>query len=458
MPNPLLPSAMSPPQPSRTSPSVLLAMEDQWWHDQGSSRHALPPQSSIEAEALVWAPRSMLLEVSTLNGDARYASEIIAQDIEAQALFAEPVHVLVHAVERFHGGFQALYSTVSLQQWQALVAQVAAQPESFAVHALNSLVFRACEPQVGVLLARDDRLFLLWRDKGQFHLRTTPNGLSSDPDALQQMLFPGGHEENPAWPFQTLRCLDLRNPSEALDGTARPPEWPSAIRYESWVLHEPQGAFSNTQLRDWLARLRRPDLCLTAHQQLAWWTRQHWVGLRRAHMMACALALLGASWIWLGVWRQHNVLIEQGRTLDGLRTKLSQTRALTSPSPETLRQVEFLRHARHAGLVKQEALAHWLDDLRQAFPSELLLLGVRLEWPTTEGKRDATVLPRGLRIDASFAESSRDKPAALATLVRRLEQQGYSVQSLQRPAAAGAEATTSEVVSYLMTPRSEGRR
>lgn len=436
--------------------SLTIALEHVWVdlsiHGAIESLPYQPGHRSI----ILWAPDSLIPEVTTLVGEPRFAREIIAKDIEDKGIFAEPVQVIIHQIKEMSGCFQALYSTVSLSQWSTLANFLEGPDEVVPTYNVNGLLFRRCTEKTAVLIRRADRIYLLFSQSGAYTLRSTPAGIDEDPFLIHNLIY-GAAEAAGALPYSQLEVYDLRPP--AGEDPVADLEVASAIEAPLQVRQwQRQGAGSAKRFRALIEVVEEAtlaDLCNPSSTLLQIMMRQYWHHLGRAHVVLCVLGLVAAGLLWYEGYAIHQDVADRREQQAVLSEQVNRMRQATKATQESLRQSEFLAALMAAGGIGQPPLARWLSHVREATPQGLIVLGLTLEAPDKEGKTNATK-SRGLRLDATFAEGVLDKSSVLAAFVRAVEQRGFSVQSRKSPSAApSSDLPISEVVTYLLIPQSE---
>lgn len=459
---------------------ILHASDGHWLlFEDGQAICNISPFPKLHRPAkVVWYPQRGVTGVASLEGNSRHAAVLIERKLRSEGSIEGEVKMFVHQIRPVGQGYQALYTTAPLQEWQRLLAWANAQIEHCLIFLSVSLLWQWCKEGNGVVLHSGRHfMFLCQCDDQIIQINTVAFS-----DTVQDLQLAAG----------TLAKRVLEEISEAV-GKARV----SALRVDWFsILQEPLSdaqvltscgrsfhQISSLKVQSCDASYRfagQTGMVLSGLPALARCTRtrialnesiHRFLFLADTFLPVCgvltltlSLMLVGISVNWLRTSRQTSAQTEQVnfQEADARRKASFLQAAFKVPDEKGLSaQLAFLGAVQRINTGSD--VTGVLRALKTASREELQILSVRSEDNPPD---KAAVAPKKIDDDAvrrkhtisflvdgllSNNVATRDSQF-LSSFVRTMRDQGYLAEPVDTKSSAGL-TTSSRLVSYRVTHR-----
>lgn len=441
---------------------TILVLGARWWlvGDYGNRpRSVLNPFPVLpRAGNLVWHPERIDIGVAAFEGDPRHAATLLERKLRAQGEISVDVKIQILQSQRTGRGYQVLYVTVALDEWQQMLSWAAAQRHICGLSLAVVLAFARVQAGCAVVLQAHGHFHFLARHDGQLvHLQAVSvDDMQASLEAVATMLGIQAREEMSSRGCGQFKVLWLpvafegkRGDLSALAAAFSQASQGVVVELDSASLGSRDAA--GVQLHSGfmkMVRQVRPRALLNEG-----WDRLH--VLARAYLpygaAAAVVAALGFAWVGYSWTSEASVLRLQTRHLQSEAEKVRQSIALIErdtamDTPALSRQAEFLAMLRKV----QGDHDPWrlLDALRQGAQGGIRILSVG----TARGSAGES--PSAIVVDGTLPEeainSDRDT-RSLSTLVKTLAEQGYRAEPIDIRSAATEQGASARLFSYRLT-------
>lgn len=419
------------------------------------------------AGRLVWHPERVGVGVASFEGDPRHAVTLLERRLRSQGEISSDVKILILQLQRAGRGYQVLYVTVALDEWQQMLAWAAAQPHICQISLMAALAFKLVQPGRAVVLQADRHFHFFARHDGQLvHLQAVSvDGSLADLEsaasllgiqARDEMTSKGCAQFDVRWvpaAFEGSRA-DLDALGKAFSAAAQG----VAVRLESDAFRAQDGGASDLQAHSGL-------LALLRQAQPQDWLNQ---GQDKLHVLAreylpygavvAVVAALGLAYVGYGWTTEASLLRQRALQLQveeaGVRQSTAAILRDTRLDEAALnKQVEMLAMLRK--VQGDHDPVRLLDALRLGTQGGIRILSVG----TTRAAQGASGGGAGgapemaILVDGTLPEnvinSDRDT-RALSTLVKTLAGHGYRAEPVDIRSGAGQDTST-RLFSYRLT-------
>lgn len=157
------------------------------------SRYSTPQGSCTVA----WHPEQSSIGVATFEGDPRHAVTLLERKLRAQGEIASDVKILTLASQQVGRGYQVLYVTVALDEWQQMLSWAGAQQHICRLTLAAAQAFKRVQAGRAVVLQAGRHFHFFARHDGQLvHLQAVSvDDNVADLEAVAAMLGSQAREE-----------------------------------------------------------------------------------------------------------------------------------------------------------------------------------------------------------------------------------------------------------------------
>ena len=434
-------------------------------HDGVGRLHALSHYPALQQPCTVaWHPEHVGIGVASFEGDPKHASTLLERKLRAQGEIASDVKILILESRQVGRGYQVLYVTVVLDEWQQMLAWAAAQPHICRLTLVTALAFQRVQAGRAVVLHAGRHFHFFARHDGQLvHLQAVSvDDNVGDLQAVASMMGAQARHEMAARGCNKFDVLwvpaAFKGPEADLNAlTSAFGEASQAvveIESERLGVLEPSGIEVHSGLLE-MSRLARPkDLLNQGEDKLHVLTREYLpYGAVVAVVAAMGLAYVGYGWM-----SESASLRQRAQQLQAEEASVRQSIAVIARDtalerPAVNRQVDILQMLRK--VQGEHDPVHLLHALKEGSQGGIRILSVSSIRPNSAvgnaGKPDATPT---VVVDGTLPENSinsdRDS-RSLSTFVQTLNGYGYRAEPVDiRSAAAGQDMST-RLFSYRVT-------
>ncbi|MGE0099774.1 MAG: hypothetical protein AB7S86_15640 [Hydrogenophaga sp.] len=429
----------------------------------GDRLSVLSRYSSVHWPSTVaWHPEQVTLGVASFEGDPRHAATLLERKLRAQGEISSDVKILILESQQVGRGYQVLYVTVALDEWQQMLAWAASQQHICRLTLAVALAFQRVQAERAVVLQVGKHFHFLARHDGQLvHLQALAvEDTVADLEAVATMLGAQVREEMAGRGFSRFSVAwvpaAFRGTQRDLDGLAS--AFAAATEAEVELVSAPLGTLETTGAEVHsgllgLARNARPkDLLNQGEDKLQVLAREY---LPYGAVVA-VVASLGLAYVGYGWMADASALRQRTQQMEVEEASVRQSIAVIARDtaierPSVNRQVELLHMLRK--VQGDHDPVHLLNALKEGAQGGIRILSVNSVRPTTDNAGTTEDAPTVV-VDGTLPEnainSDRDT-RLLSTLVQTLRMQGYLAKPIDiRSAAAGQDSST-RLFSYRVT-------
>ncbi len=454
---------------------TILVLGSRWLNTEPGGRRyrALGHYPALQrASNLVWHPEHMGLGLASFEGDPKHAVTLLERRLRSQGEISSDVKILTLQLQRAGRGYQVLYATVALDEWQQMLSWAAAQSHICRLSLMAALAYKLVQPGRAVVLQADRHFHFFARHDGQLaHLQAVSvDSTQADLEAAASMLGIQGREE-----MSSRGCTDFEvlwlpaafegawSELDAVAGAFSTAARNVAVKIESDALQAVDGtdAQVHTGRLGLIRQAQSRDLLNQGSDKLDVLAREYLpYGAVAAAFVSIALVYLGYGWIV-----DASLLRQRAQQLQAQEAAIRQNIAVIRrdtklDTPGVKRQVETLTLLRKTQ--RDHDPVHLLDALRQGTQGGIRILSVGTlragPGPGEPGGASGSAIVVDGTLPESLINSDRDT-RSLSTLVKTLAAHGYRAEPVDiRSSATGQDGST-RLFSYRLTridPRPQG--
>lgn len=421
--------------------------------------------SSLQQPCTVaWHPEQSSIGVASFEGDPRHATTLLERRLRAQGEISSDVKILILESQQVGRGYQVLYVTVALDEWQQMLSWAGSQQHICRLTLATALAFKRVQAERAVVLHAGRHFHFFARHDGQLvHLQAVSvDDNVADLGAVAAMLGAQAREEMAArgcnkfevtWvpaAFKGARS-DLDAVTSAFAAAAQ-----AEVELELESLGAPDAPSPEVHSGLLvLARHVRPkDLLNQGEDKLHVLAREYLpYGAVVATVAALGLAYVGYGWM-----RDASALRLQAHQLQAEEASVRESisviaRDTAVERPAVNRQVDVLHML--SKVQGDHDPVHLLHALRLGSQGGIRILSVSSVRPSAaSGDASKAVDEPAVVVDGTLPEnainSDRDT-RSLSTFVKTLHEHGYRAEPVDiRSAAAGQDMST-RLFSYRVT-------
>ncbi len=414
--------------------------------------------------SVAWHPEQVGIGVASFEGDPRHAATLLERKLRAQGEISADVKILILESQQVGRGYQVLYVTVALDEWQQMLSWAGSQPHICRLTLATALAFKRVHTERAVVLHAGRHFHFFARHDGQLvHLQAVSvDDNVADLGAVAAMLGAQAKEEMAArgcnqfgvtWvpaAFKGTRP-DLANLTSAFAGAAQAEV---ALQSESLGVPDATSVEVHSGLLE-LARHARPkDLLNQGEDKLQVLAREY---LPYGAVVA-VVAALGLAYVGYGWMSDASALRARANQLQAEEASVRQSISLIARDtalerPVVNRQVDIL--AMLSKVQGDHDPVHLLNALKEGSQGGIRILSVSsvrsavVAGNATKAAEAPTVVVDGT-LPENAINSDRDT-RSLSMFVKTLHENGYRAEPVDiRSAAAGQDMST-RLFSYRVT-------
>ncbi len=455
---------------------MILALGSEWLAV-GAPRRALPvPAGGTEDRLSVlsrystlqrsctvaWHPEQSSIGVATFEGDPRHAVTLLERKLRAQGEISSDVKILTLASQQVGRGYQVLYVTVALDEWQQMLSWAGAQQHICRLTLAVAQAFKRVQAGRAVVLQAGRHFHFFARHDGQLvHLQAVSvDDNVADLEAVAAMLGAQAREEMAARgsaQFEVLwlpaafkgQATDLAALSSAF---AREAQATVELESDSLGVLDASGMEVHSGLPGMIRHVRPKDLLNEGDDKLHVLAREY---LPYGALVAL-VATLGLGYVGFGWTSNAAALRLQAQQLQVEEASVRQSisviaRDTAIEKPVVNRQVDTLHLLRK--VQGEHDPVHLLHALRQGTQGGIRILSVSSVRPTGSDANKADGVP-AVVVDGTLPEnainSDRDT-RSLSFLVKTLGDYGYRAEPIDIRASATSHDSSTRLFSYRVT-------
>jgi len=428
------------------------------------SLSGLSPYSSLRHSCTVtWHPEQIGIGVASFEGDARHATVLLERKLRAQGEISSDVKILILESQQVGRGYQVLYVTVTLDEWQKMLSWAGSQHQICRLTFAAALAFKRVQGERAVVLQAGRQFHFFARHDGQLvHLQAiSVDDNVADLAGVSAMLGTQVKDE-----MQERGCdkFDVTWVPAAFKGARRELEtvasaFADAVRAGVVIESESLGATDaaspevHSGLLTLARHIRPKDLLNQGEDKLHVLAHEY---LPYGAVIA-AVASLGLAWVGYGWMQDASALTMQAHQLQteeaSVRESISVIARDAALEQSTVtRQVDFLHKL--SKVRNDFDPVHLLNALKLGSQDGIRILAVSTVRPTTAGEsRKSTDTPAAV-VDGALPESainSDQDTRSLSRFVRTLHEHGYRAEPVDIRAAAAGESISTRLFSYRVT-------
>lgn len=448
---------------------TILVLGSRWLttEEDGREHRAMGHYPALErASNLVWHPEEVGIGMASFEGDPKHAVTLLERRLRAQGEISSDVKILILQLQRAGRGYQVLYVTVALDEWQQMLSWAASQNHICRLSLAAALAYKLVQPGRAVVLQADKHFHFFARHEGQLvHLQAVSvDNTLADLEAVASTLGMQAREE-----MSSRGCVsfDVRWLPAAFEGQRSELDAVAAafsvaaqgvaVGIECVALQAADG--TDVQVHTGLLGLARQvqskDLLNEGQDRMQVLAREYLpYGAMVAFAGALGLGYLGYGWVV-----EASMLRQQTQQLQAQESSIRQNitvirRDTQLDTPAVNRQVEILALLRK--IQGDHDPVRLLDALRQGTQQggiRILSVGT-VQTGSGAGEAAAGAGESAILVDGTLPEnlinSDRDT-RSLSTLVKTLTEHGFRAEPVDIRSGASGQDGSTRLFSYRLT-------
>jgi hypothetical protein len=412
---------------------------------------------------VVWHPEQCSIGVATFEGDPRHATTLLERKLRSQGEISADVKILILQSLKVGRGYQVLYVTVPLDEWQHMLSWSASQRHICRLTLAAGMAFKQVDSGRAVVLQVGRHFHFFARHDGQLvHLQAVSvDDAVADLQAVAAMLGAQAREDMTARGCDQLSVIWL----------------PAAFKGEGSELDSISSAFADaanvpveqrgerlgnlaslavsvySALPGVIQRIAPKDLLNQSDDRMHVLAREYLpIGAMVAMALAAVLSYVAYGWVAeASAVRQQALVLQADES--GVRNSIAVVARDTAVErPAVNRQVETLASFRK--VQRDHDPVHLLDALKQGSQGGIRILSVTSELPAATSGALKQPAPPSVVVDGTLPDNvinSDLDTRSLSTFVKTLADHGYTAEPIDVRSASSGHGASTRLFSYRVT-------